>query len=311
MAAWASELVGAPADRSAAYRQRSNDPRDRVAIRSRTPSRSSGRARGSTLKRIAICTDSSSLLALEDAERLGIEVVPIGIALDGEPFDDRSASVDDFYERLRSGAAATTSLPGPAAFAAAYERAAARGAHEMLSIHLDARTSGTVTAAELAARDAPLPVRVVDTRTASYGVGLCVRAAAEVVVEGGSLESAANAAMRLAGTLENAFVARLGSGGRVPASGSWALLTFRDGVSTPISECASASEAAEALAALVPRAEHLSVAVGHAARDLEHAADELARMVEDGGHAVERYRVGPAIGAHTGPDSFGLFWWPG
>ena len=166
-------------------------------------------------------------------------------------------------------------------------------------------------AAELAARDASLPVRVVDTGTASYGVALCVRAAAEIVAGGGSLNDAADGALRLGRSLENAFVARLSPGGRVPAASTWVLLTFRDGVSTAISECASASEAVAALAALVPRTERVSVAVGHAARDVENAADELARMVEDSGHAVERYRVGAPIGAHTGPDSFGLFWWPG
>ena len=97
----------------------------------------------------------------------------------------------------------------------------------------------------------------------------------------------------------------------MPAASTWVLLTFRDGVSTAISERASASEAVAALAALVPRTERVSIAVGHAARDVENAADELARMVEDEGHGVERYRVGAPIGAHTGPDSFGLFWWPG
>jgi hypothetical protein len=52
--------------------------------------------------------------------------------------------------------------------------------------------------------------------------------------------------------------------------------------------------------------------VGHASATTERAADELAaalRALADV-ELVERYRVGAAVGAHTGPLSFGAFWWP-
>ncbi len=300
----APELVGAAADRRAAGGDRRHGARHRVALRASAPARPSGRARGAALSRIAICTDSSSLLPPEDAEQLGVDVVPIAVALDGEPFDERTSSLDELYARLRAGAVATTSLPSPAVFLDAYADASARGADAVVSIHLDARASGTVAAAELAAREASIPVHVVDTRTASYGVALCVRAAAG----GGSALEAVDAAQRLGAALENAFTARRGSGGRVPASEAWALLALREGSSVPLSSCAAAGDAVAALAALVPPT--ASVAVGHAAREVEPAADDLARALEDAGHKVERYRVGAPVGAHTGPDSFGLFWWP-
>ena len=95
------------------------------------------------------------------------------MALDGEPFDERADAIEDFYARLRAGAVATTSQPSPADFARAYARAATEGAESILSIHLDARTSGTIASAESAARDAPIPVIVVDTRTVSFGVAVC------------------------------------------------------------------------------------------------------------------------------------------
>lgn len=235
------------------------------------------------------------------------------MALDGEPFDERVASLGGFYERLRGGALATTSLPSPGNFADAYERAAARGAEGIVSIHLDARTSGTVAAAELAARDAPLPVRVVDTRTASFGVALCVRAAADAVAAGGSLDEASEAATQLGSTLDNVFVARFGPGGRVPTTAAWTLLAFRDGATAAVGECASVDAAVEAMAGEMLRAGRaVSVAVGHAAGELEPAADALAEALarEDLVTSVERYRIGAAVGAHTGPDSFGGFWWP-
>ncbi len=260
------------------------------------------------MSRVEICTDSSSLLSAEAVERLGVEVVPIAVSLNGDPFDEREDSLDDFYDGLRAGAAATTSLPSPADFTAAYERAAARGADAVVSIHLDGRTSGTVGAAELGARSAPIPVTIVDTRTASFGVGACVRAAVEVTRAGGSADDAAGAARSFGAALENVFVARLAPAGRVPLTETWTLLSFRDGASVPVAESASVAEAVEAMAAYPT--DGGSAAVGHAARELKSSADELARAVEERGRTVERYRVGAAVGAHTGPDSFGLLWWP-
>ena len=261
---------------------------------------------------VAICTDSSSLLSASAAARLRVEVVPVPVALDGEPFDEDMSSLDWFYERLRAGAVATTSQPSPAHFAAAYERAASRGARTIVSIHLDSAVSGTVSSAETAAQLSRVPVTVVDTRTVSFGVSVCVRAAAETVAGGGSAGDAALASSRLGARMHNAFVARGSRGGRVPTLGGWTLFRFADGVASPIWECASEAEAVERMAALALQDEQpVSAAVGHAGRALETAADRLAdRLARAGVSAVERYRVGASVGAHTGADSFGLFWWP-
>jgi fatty acid-binding protein DegV len=266
-----------------------------------------------SVRTVAICTDSSSLLADSAAASLGVDVVPIGIALDGEPFDERMSSLDWFYERVRTGAVATTSQATPADFAAAYERAAAREAKTVVSIHLDARVSGTIASAEAAARAAPLPVTVVDTKTVSFGVGLCVRAAAEAAASGGLSADVVLAASRFGASLQNAFVARGGPGGRVPPSTAWTLLRYDDGAARRVIDCYSHAECVERLASLVLLDDGpLGAAVGHAGRETELVAGELAGRLqrEERVASVERYRVGASIGAHTGPDSFGLFWWP-
>ena len=56
----------------------------------------------------------------------------------------------------------------------------------------------------------------------------------------------------------------------------------------------------------------LGVAIGHAGREARPGADALARLLEDAPavRTVSRYRVGPSVGAHTGPGAFGCFWWP-
>jgi DegV family protein with EDD domain len=262
--------------------------------------------------RVAICTDSSALLSASAAASLGVDVVPLAVLLDGEPFDELTSSVDWFYERLRAGATAMSSVPSPGELAAAYARAEARGAESIVSIHLDASVSGLVSAAELAARESRLLVQVVDTRTVSYGVGLSVRAAAEAVAAGGTAGDAVRAASRVGASIRNAFVVRAAPGGRIPETPSWTMFRYAGGAAERVSHHRSTEDAVQALArdAFAAGGE-IVAAVGHAARELEDAADGLERVLRSAGAKdVERYRVGASVGAHTGPETFGLFWWP-
>lgn len=261
----------------------------------------------------AICTDSSALLPTDVARRLGIEIVPVAVLLDGEAFDERSGDIDGFYARLEKGADAKTSQPSPAAFADAYADAARRGSKRVLSIHLDARVSGTSRSAELAAHEAEIPVSVVDTTTVSYGVGVCVRAAARALEAGASAEEAARGAADLGAKMQNAFVARTGPDGRVRGRADWAVLTFENGAAVPLAVCDSAEAAIETMTARVQHEDQaVEAAVGHTGAVVATFADTLANALTRSTHVggVERYRVGAPVGAHTGPVSFGAFWWP-
>ncbi|HVM16188.1 MAG TPA: DegV family protein [Gaiellaceae bacterium] len=257
---------------------------------------------------IAICTDSSSQLAAADAAMLGIDVVPAVIVLDGEEHDETELDAEALYERLAAGARATTSQPSPGRFAETYERAAQRGAHAIVSIHLDARASGTLASAELAAADARVPVTVVDAGTASYGVAVVAARAARLAAAGATAaEVAADAAGR-GSRLENLFFAAGAARGRVPSSGG-ALLAFAGGATEVVGSSGPADVPRLIAERLAEAAPPLRVAVGHAARDVEPLADELAARARAIGGAVDRYRVGPSVGAHTGPLAFGAFWW--
>lgn len=130
--------------------------------------------------RVVVVTDSTSCLTAADAAAWGIDVVPLDVAADGERFRDGvDLTPEGLVAVLGSGRRVTTSQPPPAAFAAAYEAAAARGAAEVVSVHLSGELSGTVRAAGLAAQLAPLPVHVVDSRSAGLGLGFAALAAAE------------------------------------------------------------------------------------------------------------------------------------
>ncbi len=196
--------------------------------------------------RVAVVTDSTSCLTAADAAAWGIDVVPLDVAADGERFRDGvDLTPDGLVAALGSGRRVTTSQPPPAAFAAAYEAAAARGAAEVVSVHLSGELSGTVRAAGLAAQLAPLPVHVVDSRSAGLGLGFAALAAAEAA--GGTVWGPADGAT-VAGTAEQVgrstaawFVVdsldHLRRGGRLSAAaaafgtvlGLRPVLTLRDG----------------------------------------------------------------------------------
>lgn len=260
-----------------------------------------------------ICTDSSAQLPTVLAERLDAIVVPMSIAVGDRTFDEPDLDVDEFYRLLAGGRRVTTSQPSPARFVRAYALAAERGAVSVVSIHVGGNLSGTVGAAELAALEAPLPVQVVDTGTASFGVAICVLAAADVLVAGGDPSDAADAIARLVPRIGNVFVAEPPAHGRIQAAGRPQVLSLVGGAAESLGAAATPEEATRTMIDRIgAQAGPLRVAVGHAAAPVAAAADELATAVQalPGVKEVLRYRVGPSVGAHTGGSSFGAFWWP-
>ena len=126
---------------------------------------------------VAVVTDSTAALPPGAAERWGIRVVPLQVLVDGAPLVAPDLAAATLAALLR-GARVTTSQPAPAQFADAYAAAAAAGASAVVSVHLSGELSGTVTAARSAAERAPLPVHVVDSRTAAMALGYAALAAA-------------------------------------------------------------------------------------------------------------------------------------
>lgn len=260
----------------------------------------------------AIVTDSSAQLPVALAAELGVAVVPIGVIIGGEEHAETALDIDAFYDRLSGGESVSTSLPSPGRLADAYREAAARGATDVISIHLDGRVSGTVAAAQLAADDVSVNVTVIDTETVSFGVGVCVLAAARAAAAGQPPAEIEALIAQLAPGIENAFVASAPSNGRVADRTGLGLLSFVDGAARFLEPCDDLDCAVSAMTERIPADRALCIAVGHAHDLTAPPADELARRFAEMASVTDvlRYRVSPSVGAHTGPQSFGAFWWP-
>lgn len=285
---------------------------------------------------VGLCTDSSAQLPPELAERFGVEIVPLTVVVDDEEhLEGIDLDADGFYARFGPDHRPTvaTSQPSPGQFAMAYDALAERGCTEILSIHVSSAVSGTINAARLAARHAAVPVRLVDSGTASFGVSCCLWAAAEAIAAGECLDRAARAAESLAPSIGNVFVvgaldllAAGGRGGDVVeqeaarvAAGDGSVegipvLTLRDGRVEVIEHVGTSDEAVRVMAAYLSGwADDVRVAVGHADRDAEPLTAALLDQVGASPSVAEvvRYRVGPSVGAHTGPGTVGGFVFPG
>ncbi|TYK48174.1 DegV family protein [Actinomadura decatromicini] len=266
---------------------------------------------------VAVVTDSTAYLPSGLAERHGLTVVPLQIAIGGATRDEGDIGTAETVRALRERHAVTTSRPSPARFAAAYRSVVDAGAREVVSVHLSAAMSGTVEAARLAAADAPVPVRVVDSGTIGMGLGFAALTAASVALSGGTVEDAADAALGRARLTRSLLyvdtLEHLRRGGRIGAAANLLgsalmvkpLLDIADGRIAPLEKVRTSARALarlEELAVAEAGDLHVDLGVQHLAASAR--ADSLAtRLCERIPHVADVHvgEVGPVIGAHVGP----------
>jgi fatty acid kinase fatty acid binding subunit len=272
---------------------------------------------------VAVVTDSTACLPAGLAARRGIGVVPLRVVAGALAADDGPSALSGALgAELGRGARLSTASPAPERFAAAYAAAAQAGAAAVVSVHVSAGLSGTVNSARLAASGAPVPVRVVDSRSLGMGLGFAVLAAADAAKAGADPGGVAAAACGRAGSLRSFFVLdtldQLGAGGRLPGDhpGAGSRLSARpllhlaggrvavlEKLRTPSAAVRRLEEVAAEFAAGRP----VDVAVqylGPAERGVT-LAGRLEQLIPGARH---RYlaEAGPVIRAHTGPGMLGV-----
>ncbi len=135
---------------------------------------------------VALVTDSSADLADAVLDRHHIALVPLQVVFGDRTFRDRvELKPEDFYRRLRGARdLPTTSQPAPADFVRILRDARAE-ADEVVAVLLGAALSGTFASAQAAVRAAGLSaVHLVDSRSASLGLGMLALRGAELAESG-------------------------------------------------------------------------------------------------------------------------------
>lgn len=277
--------------------------------------------------RTAVVTDSTASLRAEQAAERDISVVPLQVVIDGNsrPESANGASADVVAGALRAGSTVTTSRPAPEAFGELFGRLAEAGYTEVVSAHLSAAMSGTVDAATRAAREVPIPVRVVDTGTIAMGMGYAVLSGAEHAASGATADEVAAIIRDRAAASETYFYVHtleyLRRGGRIGRAGALLgsalavkpLLRMVDGVVTPHERVRTESRALARLQAMAVETARRSdaglvdIAIHHldaedtAAGIAEEVSAQLDRPIE-----VGIYELSAVLGVHVGPGTVGV-----
>jgi DegV family protein with EDD domain len=274
-------------------------------------------------RHVAIVTDSTAYLSEQAMREHGITAVPLTVVLGDTAFEEGTEiSARSLEQALQKRRPVTTSRPSPEVFAAAYRAAADAGARGIVSLHLSSEISGTYDAAVLAARDAPVPVRVVDTGMVAMALGFCALAAAEAADGGGDPDEAVAAAEKRAGGTSAYFYVDtldyLRRGGRIGAAQALLgsalavkpLLQLDGGRIELLEKVRTASKAIARLQEIVVERAgdaEVDIAVHHLA-----APERAAALAEQLAHRVPKLgelhvgEVGAVIGAHTGPGLLGV-----
>lgn len=276
------------------------------------------------MTRVAIVTDSASDLTPQDAQAGGITVVPLEVSFGSERF---KAGVDltteQFWQRMVAPDAPfpKTAAASPGQFRDAFEACFAAGAGAVVCVDVAGTLSGTIKSAQIA-RDMLLhrEIHIIDSRSASMGVGLLVQLGVELAAAG---RSAAEIARILEGRTADIdlYVAvdtleYLKKGGRIsPARAAIGgvlsmkpIITVREGEVVQADRIRTKSKARERCLELLTARPLERLAVLHTMDpDVEAFRDELIRRVPGGidPAMVSIQPVGASVGPYLGPGCVG------
>lgn len=145
------------------------------------------------MSKIKIVTDSTMDMTKEQADELGVVIVPLSVTINGETYLDRvEIQPAEFIETMKSlEELPKSSQPSAGTFLEVYDRLGEEG-YEVISIHMTGKMSGTVRSAESAAQMTKTNVTVVDSEFISIALQFQVREAVEMAKQGKSLDEIIN-----------------------------------------------------------------------------------------------------------------------
>lgn len=270
---------------------------------------------------VRVVTDSCADLPPEVVQDLSIIVIPLSVVFGDEVFLDRiDLTTEQFFQKLvTSPVHPSTSQPSAGAFQEVYESLVGK-ADAIVSIHIGAKFSGTIASAMIA-RDSlktRCRIEIVDSESASLGVGFPAIAAAKAAKAGATVEEVVAAAesvikrqrtMVVLDTLE--YARRGGRISRVEALlGNFlhvkpilSIKTETHALSRARTRPAGLKRLFE-IAMSPPTIEQVGILHATSPEDADMIAGWVKERFPD--VPVQIARLGPSLGAHGGPGVVGM-----
>ena len=266
---------------------------------------------------VRVVTDSTSDIPAQVAQELGITVVPLYIHFGNEVHRDGvDISAEEFYARLvKEPQLPKTSAPSSGTFTETYQDLATQ-TDEVISIHISSKLSATYNSALVGKEgvEAACRVEVVDSLSASMGLGLLAIVAAKAALAGADLDQVTAIVARdipnthyfgLVDTLEY-----LHKGGRIGKAQALLgsvlnvkpLIEVRDGEVYPLERVRGQAKALTRLCEQVqkyPRIKEMAIAHTTTPEELEELSVRLSTSFPK--DRIYRSQCGATIGTYVGP----------
>jgi DegV family protein with EDD domain len=143
------------------------------------------------MNKVAILTDSCACLDSNEAEALGIHIVPLTLNINGKRYQDGSNEATEhfFNQQERGGPLPTVAPPTVGEFEAAYARLHEE-TDQIIAMHVSGKLSKTYRQSHLGAESllGRCSIEIIDTNSMLMGQGILVKAAAKAAQEGATLD---------------------------------------------------------------------------------------------------------------------------
>jgi DegV family protein with EDD domain len=273
---------------------------------------------------VAVVTDSTANIPDDYINELNIHVIPQVLNWEGDTFlDGIDITPSEFYRRLgEAKELPTTSQPSAGQFYEFFGNLAETN-EAIIGVFISEHLSGTIDSALTAAEMmSDFPVEIVDTKSASMGLGFIAMAVARALNEGATYEEAAQLARDLIPVTHAIFVVDtleyLHKGGRIGGAqrlvGSLLsmkpLLHLEEGRIEPLARIRTKRKAVEKMLDVVASdiegkgKLHASVIHAAAPEDAEKFKGQVMKRLDP----VELItsELSPVVGTHTGPGLVGM-----
>ncbi|MTH53275.1 DegV family EDD domain-containing protein [Bacillus mangrovi] len=277
---------------------------------------------------VQIIADSASDLPLEFFESNKVVLLPLGVHLKGEDYEDLlTIQSVDIYEAMKAGEMAKTSQCNPMTIKEMFTGLAQKGETAFYPA-FSSELSGTYQTAVMVANEVKeeypdFTLSILDTKCASLGYGLVVKHAAELAAKGHTLSEIEQSAREYADHMEHLFTVDdleyLARGGRVSKASAFVggllnikpLLHVEGGKLIPLEKIRGRKKVFRRMIELMKeRGEGVNgqaVAISHG-DDLETAEELKAMILEEFQPSdVTINMIGSAVGSHSGPGTIALF----
>lgn len=267
---------------------------------------------------IRLIADSTCDITIKDCERMGVELIPLKVTIDGKTYLDKfELTNEEFYEKMaKAEDIPVTTLASPHDFMGKFDE---YPDDDIICITVSSKLSGTYQSAVIAKEETGRNnIHIIDSCNVSLGAGILVEYAAKMIENG---EKAADIGAKLneiAPKIElYAAVDTLKylvKGGRLgKASGAVGsllgikpILRVKDGVIENVSKERGLAKALSKMKSLIEEnTDYLEndfpITYGHS--NNESGMESLMAQMSRSG---SRYFIGSVVGTHAGPGAVGI-----